>query len=178
MAHEAPIPKVSLPKSADPAYRWTGPIAVSTAVLAALASIASLLSGYHTDEAMIEQVRAADKWSEFQAKSIKAAVLESKMELLPALGKEPATADTQRAARYDAERSDLSKAAQSLEHSADDHRRRRKVISVSVSSFQVAIGLCAIGLLTKRTWFWVIALAAGAAGIVVLAYGALSLAGA
>lgn len=173
MAHEAPVPKIAVPKSGDFSFRWTGPIAVSTAVLAALASIASLLSGYHTDEAMIEQVRASDQWNYYQAKSIKAAVLESKMELLPALGKEAAPKDADKAREYEVDKAKISADATARQKSADEHRRRRQIMSVSVSAFQIAIGLCAIGLLTKRAWFWVLALGFGGVGIAVMAYGAL-----
>ncbi len=178
MSHDASLSKPALPtKAGDAAYRWTGAIAVTTAILAALASIASLLSGFHTDEAMIDQVRASDQWSYYQAKGIKGAVLESKMELLPALGKEPAAADVQNKARYDGEQQAIKSKAEALQHSADDHRRRHGILAVSVSSIQIAIGLCAIALLTKRTWFWLIALGASVLGIGVMVYGSLPIAG-
>lgn len=173
MSHDPSLPKPAVPKTAESAYRWTGAIAVTTAILAAGASISSLLSGYHTDEAMIEQIRAADTWSQYQAKSIKSSVLESKMELLPALGKEPSATDTQNKARYEAEKETIKQTAAGLEKSADDHRRRHKVYGMAVSAFQIAIALCAIGLLTKRTWFWMLSIAGGLAGVAVAVYGAL-----
>ena len=58
---------------------WISWVALSTAILAVLAAIASLLSGEHANEAMMSQIEAADKWSYYQSKSIKAAVLERKL---------------------------------------------------------------------------------------------------
>src|SRR5207248_1176496 len=56
--------------------RWISWVALSTAVLAVLAAIAGLLSGHHVNEAMMNQIEASDQWSYYQAKSIKAAVLD------------------------------------------------------------------------------------------------------
>jgi hypothetical protein len=174
MSHDASLPKPTTPtRPGEAAFRWTGMIAVTTAILAALASIASLLSGYHTDEAMIEQIRAADKWNEYQAKSIKGAVLESKMDLLPALGKEVPPADVQNKTRYESEKQGLMGEAKGFERSADDHRRRHKIYGMSVSALQIAIALCAIALLTKRMWFWALAVAGAAAGVAIAVYGAM-----
>src|SRR3954449_5385541 len=61
--------------------RWISWVALSTAILAALAAIAGLLSGQRANEAMISQIDAADQWSYYQAKGIKAAVLDAKMTL-------------------------------------------------------------------------------------------------
>src|SRR5207245_9317774 len=58
---------------------WISWVALSTAVLAVLAAIAGLLSGHHVNEAMMNQIEASDQWSYYQAKSIKASVLDSKI---------------------------------------------------------------------------------------------------
>jgi TolB-like protein len=61
--------------------KWISWVALSTAVLAVLAAIAGLLSGKHANEAVINQIQASDQWSYYQAKSVKAAVLDAKMAL-------------------------------------------------------------------------------------------------
>src|SRR5450759_5157447 len=61
--------------------RWISWVALSTAILAVLAAIAGLLSGKHVNEAMMNQIEASDQWSYYQAKSIKASVLDLKMSL-------------------------------------------------------------------------------------------------
>jgi len=57
---------------------WISWVALSTAILAVLAAIASLLSGEHANEAMLSQIEASSQWNYYQAKSIKAAVLDAK----------------------------------------------------------------------------------------------------
>src|SRR4026207_2235839 len=62
----------------DPWISW---VALSTAILAVLAAIAGALSGQHVNEAMMNQIEAPDQWNYYQAKSIKASVLDAKMSL-------------------------------------------------------------------------------------------------
>ena len=59
--------------------KWISWVALSTAILAVLAAIAGLLSGSHANEAMMRQIESADQWGFYQAKRIKAAVLDAKM---------------------------------------------------------------------------------------------------
>src|SRR3954462_1835467 len=61
--------------------RWISWVALSTAILAVLAAITGLLSGKHANEAMMSQIEAADQWAFYQAKGIKASVLDAKMTL-------------------------------------------------------------------------------------------------
>jgi len=70
------------------AERWILMVALTAALLAVLAAITALLAGHYANEAMIEQIQASDQWSYYQAKGIKSAVLESKIDLLKTLGKE------------------------------------------------------------------------------------------
>ena len=64
--------------------KWISWVALSTAILAVLAAIAGLLSGKHANEAMMSQIEASDQWNYYQAKSIKASVLDAKMALATA----------------------------------------------------------------------------------------------
>jgi len=61
--------------------KWISWVALSTAVLAVLAAITGLLSGKHANEAVMSQIQASDQWNYYQAKSIKAAVLDAKISL-------------------------------------------------------------------------------------------------
>ena len=73
--------------------RWIVFVALSSALLAVFAAVSALLAGHHANEAMIEQIQASDLWAYYQAKGIKAAVLENKIEVLVGLGKEVAEKD-------------------------------------------------------------------------------------
>ena len=68
---------------------WKRWLALSTALFAVLAAIASLKSGnlanralLEMDEAVLKQTQAADEWAYYQAKGIKSTVRESEVELL------------------------------------------------------------------------------------------------
>ena len=54
---------------------WVMGVALSSAIIAALAAVASLLAGANANEAMIDQMKAADQWNYYQAKGVKANVL-------------------------------------------------------------------------------------------------------
>jgi len=42
---------------------WSMYLAISTALIAVFAAISALLAGNHSDEAVIEQIKASDQWS-------------------------------------------------------------------------------------------------------------------
>src|SRR5262249_33669844 len=67
---------------------WISWVALSTAILAVLAAIAGLLSGKNANEAMMSQIEASDQWGYYQAKSIKAAVLDARMSLASSASEE------------------------------------------------------------------------------------------
>src|SRR4051794_35069654 len=62
-------------------------VALSTAILAVIAAVSALFAGHAANEAVLEQIEAANKWNYYQSKSIKNTVLGSKVDLLSALGK-------------------------------------------------------------------------------------------
>src|SRR5882724_5483454 len=53
---------------------WSLYIAISTALMAVIAAIAGMMAGHHSNEALIEQIKASDQWAFYQAKSIKAEI--------------------------------------------------------------------------------------------------------
>jgi hypothetical protein len=149
--------------------KWILGVAVSTAILAAVAAIASLLAGQHINEAMMSQIKASDDWNYYQAKGIKEAILNSKMELLQAEAKPPAAADRAKAAQYVKNQADISTEALSLENEAAVHLRRHERLASAVTQFQIGIAISAIAVLTKRRFFWYIGLAFGGGGLLFLA---------
>jgi hypothetical protein len=52
--------------------KWSMLVAISTALMAVLAAISSLFAGHNSNEAVINQIKASDQWSFYQAKGIKA----------------------------------------------------------------------------------------------------------
>ncbi len=148
--------------------KWILGVALSTAILAAIAAVASLLAGQHINEGMISQIKASDDWAYYQAKGIKAGLLETKMELLAAAGKQPAAADKAKAAQYVKDQATISNDALDLEKESKEHIRRHESLASSVTFFQIGIAISAIAVLTKRRYFWYAGLAFGCIGLVFL----------
>jgi hypothetical protein len=149
---------------------WISWVALSTAILAVLAAIAGLLSGKHANEAMMSQIEASDQWSYYQAKSIKASVLDAKISLATA----PDEKDRTKAARYEEEQSEIKKDAEQKESAAKINFHRHEVYARGVTMFQIAIAIAAISALTKKRKFWIVSLLFGAVGCVFLVLGAIA----
>src|SRR6266704_1637724 len=124
---------------------WVSWVALSTAILAVLAAIASMLSGKHANEAMMSQIAAADQWSYYQSKSIKASVLDAKISLTNA----PNESDRAKAERYEKEE-EIKSEAEHKQTEAKTDFRRHEVFARGVAMFQIAIAIAAVSALTKK----------------------------
>ena len=144
-------------------------IALTTALIAALAAVTGYLAGERADESLVDQIHAADHWSYYQAKSIKSAVLEAKMDTLQSLkGEAPSKADTDKIARYDEEMKEIQKLAEEKQNSATKRLNQRKILANGVTLFQIAIAIGAISAITRKQKLWYVSLIFGAGGLVQL----------
>ena len=139
---------------------WISWVALSTAVLAVLAAIAGLLSAHHVDEAMMNQIEASDQWSYYQAKSIKASVLDAKMSLAGTASE----SDRSKYDRYEKEQEEIKSKAEHKEAAAKSNFHKHQVFARGVTMFQIAIAIAAISALTRKRRFWIVSLLFGAAG--------------
>jgi predicted cobalt transporter CbtA len=149
---------------------WISWVALSTAILAVLAAIAGLLSGMHANEAMMSQIQASDQWGYYQAKSIKAAILEAKT----TLASEATARDKEKAAQYQEEQAEIKREAEQKQAEAKANFRKHEVFAGSVTMFQIAIAIAAISALTKKRRFWFVSLVFGLAGLVFLVLGSMA----
>ena len=145
-------------------------VAVSTAVIAAFAAICSLLAGHHANEAMLSQLQSSDQWAFFQARSIKAQVIGTKIGVFQAMGKEPLPKDIQEQEKYRGEQEAIKKKAETLGEESEDHLARHKLLASGVTMLQIAIAIGAISALTRRRAIWVVSLLFGLAGVSVLVF--------
>jgi hypothetical protein len=145
--------------------RWTMAVALSSAILAALAAVTALMSGHHSNEAMIEQLQASDQWGYYQAKGIKAAVLNAKVQMLQAMGKNIGGPDQEKTEQYKNDQAEIQEKAKELEESAKIHLTRHLTLARGVTLFQVAIAIAAISVLTRRRRFFYVSLGFGLCGI-------------
>jgi Domain of unknown function (DUF4337) len=150
--------------------RWISWVALSTAILAVLAAIASLLSGEHASEAMMSQIEAADQWSYYQSKSIKAAVLDAKTAFSGAAG----DSDRSKLARYEKEQEEIKSDAEQKQAAAKSFFHKHEVFARGVTMFQIAIAIAAISALTRKRSFWIVSLVFGAFGCAFLLLAAMA----
>ena len=150
---------------------WTLGVALSSALLAGLAAISSLLAGHHSNEALIEQLQSSDQWSFYQAKGIKAAMLATKMELLAAGGKSSSAKDEEMVNAYKQEQTEIQLRANEKQESAEAHLHLHVIFARGVTLFQIAIAIGAIAVLTNRKKFWFVSLVLGLCGMYFLLRG-------
>ena len=143
---------------------WISWVALSTAILAVLTAIASLLSGEHANEAMLSQIEASNQWNYYQAKGIKAAVLDAKV----AFTGTPDESDQRKRARYEQEQQEIRSEAEHKQAAAKAYFHKHEVFARGVTMFQIAIAIAAISALTKKRSFWIVSLVFGAFGCVFL----------
>ena len=154
-------------------------IALTTALLAAMAALASLRAGATVNEALVLkteagvfQSRASDQWSYYQAKGIKAAVAEASRAAFEAAGKEPPPRFEEKARRYEHEQEEIKAEAVKLEHERDEKNKEADHLlhghhrfAVGVAFFQGSIALGAVAALTRNRLVWIGSLLVGAAGL-------------
>ena len=159
-------------------------IALTTALLAALAAIASLRAGATVNEALrLEtaatrlQAQASDQWAYYQAKGIKgnlyeveAMRLRRELELAPKAAVptlEKSLADVEKkVAKYDGEKADIQKEARRFEDAKADAQKHGAAFGLAVIFLQIAILLSSIAALLKQKPVYYLGLLVGAVGIV------------
>jgi len=148
--------------------RWTLGVALTCALLAAMAAVASMRAGHYSNEAMMSQIESANQWNYFQAKSIKEAQLKTKCEILGALGKPVTETDKSKAAEYIQDKEQIQEKAAEFSREARHYLHKHHILAHSVTLFQIAIAVGAISVLTKRRLFWFVSLAFGCVGLLFL----------
>jgi Domain of unknown function (DUF4337) len=158
-------------------------IALTTALLAAFAAIASLRAGATVNEALVLkteatrlQAEASDQWAYYQAKGLKAAVQEASATSWLAVGKEPPAKYLDDQRRYKDEQAEIRKKAEEKEHQRDEKSKEAdKLIhhhhgfASAVALFQVSIALGAVAALTRNRLVWFGSMGVGLVGIVLFA---------
>jgi hypothetical protein len=178
MAEEIEVPTEHLHEHMEHAAHHSGEswillVALSSAILAVFAATASLLAGHHANEAVIAQIKASDQWGYYQAKGIKAAVLESRIDLLGNLGKQVPEKSREKLKEYRLEQQEIQKKAREEQATSESHLNHHKVLARSVTFFQVAIALGAISALTRRQSLWVGSIGLGLFGLLFFVLGIL-----
>ena len=153
---------------------WVMGVALTSAFLAALAAVSSLMAGFHANEAMIQRIKSSDQWSYYQAKGIKSAVLSTKIELLKSFKKSVSEQDEKKIEQYKEDQEKITEEAKKFEEESEDHLKHHETLAHSVTLFQVAIAVGAIAALTRKKMFWFVSMGFGAIGLVFFVLGFLA----
>jgi hypothetical protein len=167
------VPEVELPNPAELAERRESTFhrraALSTAVYAVVLAIAALGGNYAMKEMLLAQQQASDQWAFYQAKVIREHLYRAqKLTLEAGLAESGGAHGSERGkldalarkfaaeeARYSAEKKDIEKAAQTLEHERDFHRTRDPYFDYAEVLLQIAIVCASVAILADwRPIFW------------------------
>ncbi len=162
--------------------KWMKGIAITTTVLAVVASIASSRSSFFTAKAQLLTALEGSQWSYYQAKSIKQNLYETQrkafqVEILGATSAQKALLSqnlqdyAKDIARYDKEKADIKQQAEGTNKENALVVRRGALFSLAVVFSQIGIMLSSVGALLKRKEMWIVGLIIGAISLVFLANG-------
>ena len=152
---------------------WTKYVSLTMVCIAVLAAIATLKGGGFStrtlkemNEATFNQAEASDKWSYFEAKSIKENLYEIELEHLQAAPVPDAAAIEKmkgKIAKYEKDKADITAEAKGLEAKRDASRNtavkvaeHSKEMGLSITLFQIAIAMGAMCLIVKKKPLWIV----------------------
>jgi len=155
---------------------WLNYLALTTVILAVCATLATFKGGGHSTRSVLRQSQASDKWSHYQAKSIKGNLYEMQRDTLELEAKKHAAGaealdqalaeNAKRIAKYDAEKAQLLDDAHRLEAERDDASRHSQAFGMAVIFLQIAILLSSVAALMKKKPLWLASVVVGAVGLV------------
>ncbi len=163
-------------------FAWIKYVALTTALIAVLAAIATLQSNIHTNEALLSknssilsQARASDQWAYYQAKGIKGIVYESQNELLQELKTKSGLTQKyeEKVKKYKEEQAEIKARAEALEKQAEENSKKSAEnmehhhgFALSEVLFQVAIALSSVAAMTRRKELWFLGLVLSGIGFI------------
>jgi Flp pilus assembly protein TadD len=152
--------------------KWTGLLALSTAIMAVLAALTTLYMGKYSSRAIMNQGLESDQWAYYQAKSIKQHTFDisrKSLELqyrsqkgLPA----DVAADFEKtlakygddSKRYETEKKEIKDKAEDIAKAKHKAQNMGGNFAYALIFLQIALMLASISSLTKRKYLWYIAL--------------------
>jgi len=141
-------------------------VAASMAITAAALAVVSVLSHLATTEEILQQQKASDQWSYYQAKSIRRYASEVARDMFAAMKNEKQSEQyAKNAEKYRHDDEEIQKEAQALEKESRLKGREELRLDYGEVFLELAIVLGSLSILTKREMMWYLAMASGAAGV-------------
>ncbi len=154
------------------------PVSITISIMAVLvAGVALLGHRAHTEE-LLRQSQAADRWAQFQAKSVRLHETQGfsdVVNIVASLDKEKEEALREKYIKqvehYESDKEDVSKEAKDLEADRNLAARRADRYDGGEALLEIGLVICSITLLTKRKGFWFGGMSIGALGVVLAVTG-------
>ena len=151
---------------------FTTRVSLSISILAVLLAITTMLGHRAASEGSQKQAEAFDQWAFFQAKNIRQH--EDKVALrlqgvITGVDKEKAEKNTEMSnaeiEKLEKEKEEISNEAKKLQAERDLMQKKVDKFEAGESLLEIALVLCSITLITRRSTLWFIGLAVAAGGL-------------
>jgi hypothetical protein len=150
------------------------PVSITISIMAVLVAAVTLLGHRAHTEELLRQSQAADKWSQYQAKSVRlheAQGFSDVVNAVASLDKEKGAAIREKYIKevehYQSDKEDISEEAKDLEAERDLAGRRADRFDGGEALLEIGLVICSITLFTKRKMFWFGGMLIGALGVTV-----------
>ena len=154
------------------------PVSITMSIMAVLVASATLLGHRAHTEELLRQSQAADKWAQYQAKSVRLHETQGFSDVVNLVasmdqGKGEALREkySKEVEHYQSDKEDISKEAKDLEAERDFASRKADRFDGGEAFLEIGLVICSMALLTKRKTFWLAGILLGAGGIVLAATG-------
>ncbi|MDE3108419.1 MAG: DUF4337 domain-containing protein [Acidobacteriota bacterium] len=154
--------------------RSLAPVTVTMAILAVLVAAVGLMSHRSHTEEVLNQNRATDQWTYYQAKEIRLRSYElflDQLSVFTVQGGTDAAAVKEKYAnevqRYRGEQQKIEEQARDYEKEVAIEARRANRFDLGEVMLEAALVICSITLLTKKRCFWISGTVLGLVGVAV-----------
>ncbi len=163
--------------------RWTQWVALTTTILAVCTAISSMKGGGYSGRIQILNTQEANRWSYYQAKSIKENLSSSAKDNLLAYTMNSTDLKTRQAVeekikkydekilKYKEEEETIKKEAEALQEEQKECKKHSASFGFAVMWLQIAIMLSSVSALLKKKELWYAGLCFGIAGLVYMLNG-------
>jgi Domain of unknown function (DUF4337) len=145
-------------ESAEHAEHATEPfnrkVAGTMAIIAAALAVVGILGEFKTTEELLNQQKASDQWSYYQAKSIRRYESEIARDVLAAVKGEKSAAYEANIEKYKKEGEEIQDKAKELEHESAVNGQKAVRLHFGGIFLEIGIVFASLGILAKRPSLW------------------------
>jgi hypothetical protein len=141
-------------------------VAATMAIIAAALAVVSVLGHITTTEELLNQQKASDQWSYYQAKSIRRYVSEVARDTFAAMKNDKQSEQyAKNAEKYKKDDEEITKEAKTLETESRLRGRQALRLHFGEVFLEVSIVFASLAILSKRSLLWYAAIAGGLMGV-------------